>query len=271
MTIGNDFDKYILDIKLAAYTGLYQLIYPSSGTRTILGYNVYHVSVLAYVSFVAVMLALIPVGLYRCRADDITGQLVMGLILLGNYSFSIYKVIVVMRNSRRIWDCVKVTRIDFLVCHGGYRTDVVKTCLTRSARITYAYSVCCYSVLLLWYTTPFILRNSHITVKYRDGTYRDYRVNVHNLYVPVSSVTYNEYFLYFYVLDVAFGLCYIAFSVMFGNFVVSTCLAISSQIEMVGEAFQSLGHKLQTTSTTGRYKARHIIYALYDETRRVKT
>lgn len=242
-------DEFILNLKLASYTGLHQMIHPSSGTRKVLGYNVYHVFVMAYMVFVAITLALIPIGMYLW--DNDIGQIAMGLILLGNYAFSIYKVVIVMRNSREIWDCVRVTRFDFLSSYGGYRTDVLKLCSIRSNRITYTYSVCCYAVLVLWYMTPFMLRNSKITIKYRDGTYHNYRMNVHNLYVPVSSSTYNEYFLCFYVLEVMFGLCYIFFSVMFENYVVSMCLAISSQVETIGKAFESLGHKFKMPSTIG--------------------
>lgn len=241
-----DYDKYILNVKLATYTGLYQMIDPPS--KTVLGNNVYHVSVIAYVGFVTVLLMLIPVGLY-CWAND-TNQFFMGLILFVNYFFAIYKVLTIIRNSRKIWDCVEVTRVDFLTSYARYRTEALKKCSTRSLQITYVYSVCCYTLLVLWYMIPFAVRNTHVTVRYRDGTYCDYRLNVHNLYVPVSSQTYNEYFTCFYVLEVAFGFCYIAFTVMFDNFVVSMCLAISSQIETVAEAFESLGYKLNKLHLT---------------------
>lgn len=241
--------KYIINLKLAAYTGLYQMISPES--PTMFGYNVYHVCVITYVGFVATILATIPFGLYRWTNDE--SQFVMGLILLGNYFFSCYKAVTIVQNSKKIWKCLDVARVDFMSSHRNYDTNLLDECTIRAFRITCVYSIFCYILLVSFYLVPFVLSNTRLTIRQRDGTYWNYRVNVHNLYMPVSVETYDTYFSCFYVLEVAFGFCYIAFTVMFDNYVVSMCLAISSQIETVRNTFMSLGHESTKTITKGMY------------------
>lgn len=236
----HDIDKYIINVRLAIYTGFYQMVCPES--PTIFGRNVYHVCAIIYVGFVVVVLTSIPAGLYYWT--DNTSQFVLGLILLINYIFSCCKIVTIIRNSKKIWECKEVTRIDYMTSYKRYNYDVLIKCVARSARITRIHSKFCYCLLILWYLVPIVFNNTSMNIKQRDGTYRNYRLNVHNLYMPATSAeTYNEYFSYFYVLEVVFGLSYIMFTVSFDNFIVSMCLAISSQVETIGTAFSSMGHE----------------------------
>lgn len=240
--------KYIIDMKLAAYTGLYQMINPES--PTIFNYNVYHVCVVIYLGFIAIMLATIPFGLYHWANDR--SQFMMELIILGNYFFSCYKIIIIIKNSRKIWECLDVTRINFMT-YKQHDLGLLNKCMIRSFKITYTYSIFCYILLILFYLIPFVFINARMTIKQRGGSYWNYRVNVHNLYMPVSVETYNTYFSYFYVLEVAFGFCYIVFTVMFDIYLVSACLAISSQIETISNSFLSLGYESTKMLINGMY------------------
>lgn len=240
-----DPDRYIVNLKLAAYTGLYQIVNPDS--PTVFGRNVYQVCVALYSVYVTVILASIPVGLYHWTND--TAQFVMGLVLLNNYFFSVFKIVMVMRNARKIWDCVEVTRVDFMSRYGKYDRAPLTGCLRLTSKITKVYTLFCYVLLVAWFLVPFGLKNTFMVIKQRDGTYWKYRVNVHNLYVPISAESYNENINYLYVLEVVFGYCYIAFTVIFDTFIVSMCLAIASQMETVNNAFTTLGFEAAKSLT----------------------
>lgn len=248
----HDIKKYIINIRLAKYTGFYQMVCPES--LTIFGRNVYHVCAIVYVGFIAVILTTIPAGFYY-RINN-TSTFVLSLIILVNYVFSCWKIITIIRNSKKIWECKEVTRIDYMQSYKEYNYDVLNKCMARSTRITYIHSKFCYSILILWYLMPIVFNNTRMNIKQRDGTYWSSRLNVHNLYMPaVSAETYDEYFSYFYTLEVVFGLCYIMFTVLFDNFIVSMCLAISSQVETINSAFISVGHKSEEIIKNGTYTA----------------
>lgn len=244
----HDVDKYIINIRLAMYTGFYQMVCPES--LTIFGRNVYHVCAIVYLGFIAMLLTMIPAGFYYWKNS--LSQIVFGLIILGNYLFSCCKVVTIIRNSKQIWEYTEITRIDYMTSYKKYNYDILNKCMVLSTRITCIHSIFCYTLLILWFLLPTLFNDTYMKIKQWDGTYMNYRLNVHNLYMPgVSAETYNEYFSYFYVLEVVFGVCYILFTVLFDNFIVSMCLAISSQIDTINHAFSSVGHEFQNISKNG--------------------
>lgn len=238
MLKNHNVSKYITAMKLTAYTGLYQIINPES--PKIFNYNVYHVFVVMYLGFIAIMLATIPLGLYHWANDR--SQFTMGLILLVNYFFSCCKIITIIKNWKKIWECLDVTRIDFMK-YKKHDLSILNNYMIRAFKITYSYRTFCYILLIIFYLIPHVLINVRMTIKQRDGSYWNYRINVHNLYMPVLVETYNTYFSYFYVIEVAFGFCYIVFTVMFDNYLVSMSLAISGHIETISNSFLSLGYE----------------------------
>lgn len=248
MTDKQNANNYIMNIKLAVYTGLYQMINP--GSPKLFGYNAYHVIVIIYVAFIIVLLVMLSVGVFCYWIND-TQQFVMGLLQLVNYCFACVKVFTIILYSKKIWQCIEVTRVDFLTSCKMYDSTLLNKCLLRSFRITNVYSLFCYTLMVSWYIAPFVLRNSHMAIKQRDGTYWKYRHNVHNLYLPISAETYNEYFTQIYIMECVFGFSFIEFTVIFDIFIISMCLAISSQIETINNALMLVGHEHEQMTTNG--------------------
>ncbi|VVC36724.1 Hypothetical protein CINCED_3A012535 [Cinara cedri] len=97
--------------------------------------------------------------------------------------------------------------------------------------------------MLVWISSPYVLSKTIVTIKNLDGSYAKYRMNIFNLYFIASDETYNKYFNVFYLIEITVAICFTYFSVVFDIVVITICVTISCQLDAIGDAFQSLGHK----------------------------
>lgn len=228
--------------KLARCVGLYQMLNPDS--ITIYGYNVYHiVSTVLLCVFISVMI-LYLITLYSALHD--IDEFMNVLLVTMTFWGSIYKSWIILRNSRKIWDCFNVTKLDIL-SYQRYDRDIFKNWSRRSMRLSYVFVVVLTLGTIFWALNPLIFQNTYIVSQNIDGSFNRYRMNINNLNFMVSDITYNKYFYVYYFIEI------IIFSIFLWNLIMAylimttLCHAYCSQLETICEGIESLGHSQESS------------------------
>lgn len=232
-----DENQYVFNLNLLKRLGVYQILNPE--TRNIFGYNVYHVVSVFIALPMLVVSILCPFGLYHLLNDITAFILYFGSV--NNYLFSCYKMYIIVIHSKDIWDCVDVTRRDFM-SYQKYDATVFNNWQNRIVRVMYTY-LCVVSLpILIWFMSPCILQNTTVSYRNLDGTYSTYRMNIINLYLIVSSETYNSYFYVFYLVELTIYVGFYFFSILFDILLGVLCFALSCQLETISDGIHSLGY-----------------------------
>lgn len=230
-------NNYIFNHNLAYAIGLNQILSPR--TVKTCGYNVYHIIIVLFGLFLTTMSIVCCTGLYYFRNDIIVFIFYLGSV--NNYVFSCYKIMTVMYYSKDIWSIIDGSSFDFMV-YKNYNKDVFKKWMERSVWVTYLYILMTFLALIVWGLCPYLLNNMIITMKNTDGSVQKYRMNIFNLYLLISSDTYNDNFYLYYFLEVIVLICFLYFTMIFDIVMVSICLTLSCQLESISKAIASLGH-----------------------------
>lgn len=240
--------QYIFNMKLAKIMGLYQILTPNS--TSIFGYNIYHIVIVFFGSFMFVISMLFPIGLLYLRNDMIALMYYMGCI--SNFILSSYKMGNILYYSKDIWKCIDVTNFYF-ISYKHYDRNLFKNWQTRSIRITYIYIVIALFAFFCWIFSPCVMNKSIITIRNIDGSYSKYRMNIFNIYLIASHETYNMNFYIFYTIEIIVSVCYVYFTIIFDVLMLLICFAISYQLETISKTIKSLGYNLCIQDNIGAY------------------
>lgn len=235
-------EKQIFNVYLAKIIGLYQILDPRIVKYR--GYNVFHVTVtifILYVGFISIAMAVN--GAYylnNVRSSSLINFI--GSISIYNMY---YKIFVVFRHSRRIWDCLLVTRFNFTKHErhdGGQLLDIWRN---RSIRVTYVYSFINIIVVLGFVTIPIVFNHTTVEIENRNGSMNNYRINVLNLHLLAlfDDVKYNQYFVVLYIFEGMTVVITIMLNFIGDIILITLSLALMCQLQMVCTAIDSLGHK----------------------------
>lgn len=99
-----------------------------------------------------------------------------------------------------------------------------------------------YANQIIWTFIPFIFSKTTFSVKILDGSYNVYRMNIFNVYVPVSDEFYNKYFILFYIFDFITVNFYFAFTMTFDIYMIMTCYTFVYQLDTINDSITTLGH-----------------------------
>lgn len=252
-----DEQKMLFNVPLAKCFGLYQILDPR--TVKIFGYNAYHVGTVALAMYGSFMSMVLCVNGWHSWTHGDTTSSVMYFMMAENGFYVVYKMMTLVRYSRQVWRFLAVTRFDFTSLHRRSNGRVFGIGRARSLRLTNVLAVLLMGEFTWYVFCPLLLYGTYVPVKNSDGSTSSYRLNIFNAYLPVSADKYNEYFFAFYTAEMVF---YVFFSfswLIFDSFIITCCLAVTFQLAMVCESFESLGHSdvRLADAPPGTYKTIH--------------
>jgi len=234
-----DDQNHVFNVTLAKLIGLYQTLDPE--TTKLRGKNVYRV-VMAFIALYigATAVILTVSGVYYWTNNM---PLSVDCYWKGIVSFSMcYSMWVIVHNSNDIWNCLSITCYG-LTSHSLRDRRILDRWRERSVLITTTLTVVYLMSAVVFIISSLVLSNDTLPVKNQDGSVSNYRINVFNLYVFLSEDTYNAHYNLFYVVE---ALCVVSLLLSFFLFdvlLVTLCLAVSCQMQMICTAFESVGHK----------------------------
>ncbi|XP_025205127.1 uncharacterized protein LOC112601632 [Melanaphis sacchari] len=235
-------NNYVFDIRLTKLMGLYQILDPQ--TKRFLGRNVYHIAIAFIVMYVFTNTIVVSYSFlhYSYYLIDNMSTSMENLWLAENTFFILYKIWIIIHHSSKIWNCLSITRYGF-TSFGFGRRHILDHWRERSIMFTALFTI-------MYYICPFImifishLFNKSITpIHNRDGSVSYYRQNILNYYILVSDETYNANYHVFYFLEASALLCIATLFIMFDVLLITLYFGICVQMNIIGSAFESVGHK----------------------------
>jgi len=235
-----DEKNYIFNIKLAKITRLYQILDP--GTVKYKGRNVYHIIIAFFSLYVCATSVLFTLSvLYYWTVDmalsiDYTWK-------LENSIFVLYKIWLIVQHSDDIWNCLSITRYDFTSFSNRNRHIILDRWRDRVVLYTNLYAIVYITAATIFTLIPFAFSEDKLPVKSHDGSIGYYRLNIMNFYLIASDETYNAHYSMFVFAE---GLCtciLVSTFIIFDILLVTLCVGICCQMQMISSAFESVGYK----------------------------
>ncbi|XP_060874665.1 odorant receptor 46a-like [Metopolophium dirhodum] len=234
-----DDQNHVFNVTLAKLIGLYQTLDPS--TTKYRGKNVYRIVmafITLYIGVTGVILTLS--GAYYWKNNM---PLSVDCYWKGIVSYAMcYSMCLVVHYSNDIWNCLSIT------CYGLTSNSlrdrhILDGWRERSVLITTILAFVYFMSALIFFVSALALSNDKLPVKNHEGLVRNYRYNLFNLYLFVSEDTYNAHYYMFYIVE-GWGVVSLLTSFfVFDVVLVTLCLAITCQLQMICTAFESVGHK----------------------------
>ncbi|CAI6366105.1 unnamed protein product [Macrosiphum euphorbiae] len=235
-----DDQNHVFNITLAKCTGIYQMLDPQ--TIRYRGLNVYHF-VVAFLTFYLCVIAMIlnVSGVYYWTENLNLSIEYFWKGLLSMYLC--YSMCTFIYYSDDIWKCLSITCYGFTSHSFRDKQIILDRWRERSVLFTTILTVMYSTSMMMNYPSSLVLSNVIIPVKNHDGSVSNYRYNLFKLYLFVSDDTYNAHYNIFYIFE---ALCVISFLILFLLFdilLVTLCLAVLCQMQIVCTACESVGHK----------------------------
>jgi len=147
--------------------------------------------------------------------------------------------LVLLYKANVVWDLFDITQCDFLKSRNcGKHINRMNKYLELSTKIVNKLFRFYTTIYYTWLVYPLIY-NMVMTSENQDQRYE----NIFNMKFPVSTSTYNQYYLIFYLLEL-FLLTYIYSNVtMVSIFIILFYGAIIAQYEILRRALKSIGHE----------------------------
>jgi len=233
-------ENYVSNIILAKLTRLYTVWEPEIITKC-RGQGVYHI----FIAFVVIYLIVVSAMLTASGMYYGTDNMILSVDYYwkGFYSWNVfYQMCVLVHHSNGIWNCLSITRYGF-TRHSHRDRHILDRWRERSTRLTTIVSVAFVTSMITYIGCSVALSYDPLLVKNHDGSFSSYRQNLMNLYLFVSDETYNTHYNGFYFFEALFIVVLALVKVGFDILLVTLCLAISCQMQMICHAFESVGHK----------------------------
>jgi len=230
----NDDKNYIINLKLMKITGFYQLINPH--TSKYFGFNFYKVGAALEVMFGIISMLLLCSSSYYYL--DNTNELMSHFMLIVAIFFSTFKISWVSKKSEMIWNNLDMTSINFL-SYTGHKQEILQTARAKSISTTIIFVILWSSVTVAWSISPFFIKDVYLNVKFNDEI-RRFRYNSLNYVYPITEESYNENFLYFYVVEMLQVIFWGHGTVAYDTFVISICISIAFQLKTIAVSYTSL-------------------------------
>lgn len=240
-------EKLIFNTSLAKMIGFYHILNPE--TIKYRGYNVYHIIIVAlFVFYVCPLTTVFSINTVYYWANN-TMASVMYLLVTENCLLICYKMTVIIYYSKDIWNCTEVIRFDFM-SYKFYNKCLLEKWRNISIRVTTIYATLIVSALLCCLVSPLLFADSCNSIKSHNGFISNYRLSVLNMYLLVSSETFNKYFSIFYSIEVLYCSAVVIVFIFFDTVLVTICLAIACQLQIISQAFESFGRNLNIQSSS---------------------
>jgi len=246
-----DDQNHLFNITLAKCTGLYQFF--DSQTMKFSGKNVYQICFMFITLCMCVVGVIMTIsGVYYWSNNmplsvDYYWKSIVSL-------YTSYSMWVVVQNSNDIWNCLSITCYGF-TSHSLRDRHILDRWREQSVLLTTILIIAYLTTSIIYFVSSLVVSNDILQVKNRDGSVSNYRSNVVNLCLFVSDETYNAHYNMFYIGETLFVIFVAIGMYVFDFLLVTLCLAIRCQMQMVCTAFESVGHKSlgDDLSSVGEY------------------
>ncbi|XP_060876929.1 uncharacterized protein LOC132949860 [Metopolophium dirhodum] len=232
--------NHVFNITLAKLMGLYQTLDPGS-FKICRGQSVYHV----VAAFIALCLCVFGILLNVSGVYYWTDNMPLSIdyhwkAFVSLYLF--YQTCIVIYYSDDIWNCLSITCYGF-TSNSLRDRHILDRWREQSVLITTILLVTNITSLIIYFVSTLALSNDMLLIKNRDGSVSSYRQNLFNLYLFAPDETYNAHYYTFYLVEGSYLVSLSMALCVFDILLVTLCLAISCQMEMICTAFESVGHK----------------------------
>ncbi|KAL5239850.1 hypothetical protein ACI65C_007260, partial [Semiaphis heraclei] len=233
--------KYIMNIKLMKFTGLYQLLNPDTPKSFGCAKN----NPLNERPNDLKNLMFIIQDHQKCMNSyyylDDTNELMSHFMLVVAFFFSTLKIFWVSKNSKRIWNNMDMTSINFLK-YTDHKKEILQNGRAKSILTTILFVILWSSVTVAWSISPFLIKDVYLNVKFKDEI-RRFRYNSLNYVYPISEEFFNGHFLYFYVVEMLQAVIWGHGTVAYDTFVISICISIAFQLKTIAVSYISLNNR----------------------------
>ncbi|KAL5239802.1 hypothetical protein ACI65C_007212, partial [Semiaphis heraclei] len=235
-----DEENYVSNNILAKLTGLNKVLKLEITTKC-RGQSVYHMFVAFVILYQIIFSTILIVSGVYYWTDNL--MLSVDYFWKGFYSLNIsYQMCVLVYHSDGIRNCLSITRYSF-TCHSHRDRYILDRWRERSSKITTTLAVVIITSAIIYTICSMALSYDMLLVKNQNGSISSYRQNLINLYLFVSDETYNVHYNVFYIFEAFETVIQSLGLTVFDIILVTLCLAIRCQMQMICHAFESVGHK----------------------------
>lgn len=243
-----DDNELILNQLLAKILGLYQILDPKKVKLRGRFNNVYKsifVILMLYQSIMSLILCLC--GVYYWTNNTVESMIY--LLISINILFANYKIYIVVHYSEDIWNCLSVTQFNFTNYRHQHR-HILDLWRNLSIWLTYIFTVLCFLMAIGMAIYPLAFSNTFTVMKNHDVSSSTYGQNVLNLYLLFLEETYNTCFNVFYIIEIFCNTVILICIVIFDTILITLCLALTCQFQIICSSFELVGHKSYHSSNS---------------------
>lgn len=228
----------VVDIKLFKVIGLYQLLCPAYG----LSGDRYRMVLLTVLRIAFALQVTQLFGLYYALNDLQRFTNMAVLVVCG--MLCLFKGYVLITEAGRIWAVLDAARFGFMSSRRGRRRQqsALHRCRATLSVLLRTFVTFSYVTLAIWLAVPYLM-DAYVSIADPHGIVDRYRLNINNLWVPVSGSVYNALPVWtmFYMIEAFLIIVNVFCWTTFDCFMITVCFALNAQFRTVSAGYQTLG------------------------------
>jgi len=241
-------EEVIIHLKLLKLFRFYHMIKPNSTKIFNYNYNAYRLLTFLYVAIMNSIVIYGNIGFF-VGTDDSQNinyvDLYLIMFLMTNIFFCSWRICIILIKSNTVFEVLNVSRLNFFTSeHCRKHLNVLHKNRDQTIKITYYFFVFSTIVIIQWLISPII------AIMFTTTDVENVRLsNIFNLRFPVSTHTYNQYHLIFYLIEVTISIIPSYVIILTDTLILSFSLAIISQQKVLSRAFKNIGHEENSQSS----------------------
>lgn len=234
-----------IHLDLMVRFGFYQIFNPNS--KKIFNCNVYQffLIVITVVEYCA-----LTFGMLGCfvKTGDFTQNLLLLCIILYNHII-IGRLIIYLYNTCTFWSVLNIAKINFLTSKQCRKNDkILYEYGKRSRKLLNVFFIVVVSTFVQWIIFPLVFKSFN---EETENLNNKRTMNIIDMRYPVSTYTYNQYYIWFYLIDLIITTYVMLGSIIFDSFLFMFCFVIIAQNRVLAQSFKNIGY--ENKSQTGNY------------------
>jgi len=231
---------FAINLKLMKQCGFYQIFNPNG--KTIFNSKVYRWSLFVFIIITQCLVIFGTLGYFNEKKDTISEvELIIYVDILIQIYLFLCKLIIFLYKTNTVWEVLfDVTRLNFMTSkHCCEHLKTMSECRDRIIKITNIYFVIVSILGLQWMLYPLTL---HVFATYENDN-QSFMPNIFNFRFPIDIQLYNQYYGILYAIEVTILFFIFYVIIFFDIYVISLCLIITSQFQVLSQAFENIGHQ----------------------------
>lgn len=194
--------NFIINLKLMKLIGLFQILCPNS--LKMFGFFIFKSIAVIPIIILTISIFFFCLSIYYCL--DNFNEIMRYLLLVVAGFTAIGKSYLVIVKSKKIWNCLDLTYINFL-SYKNHNKEILQNARQKILTETTIFLFLWLSIIVSWILSPILLKGKYWFATFENKTQR-YRYNSLNIIFPVSSEFYDENYLLFFTLETMILLCW---------------------------------------------------------------